>query len=161
MVMEVLRGTATAVRYTIDVRGGENNSGVSTTHHTIFKIDGTTVMFISGSPAVIGEGDRLVVAGSMKGRLLVAQAYMNQTAQVKGDAGMWSYFAAMVFCFLLSGAGLIVGLLGPFILGAPILEGGLHLIAVATSVVFCCFGLYCLHRWLYIRDAVNLIKQTI
>jgi hypothetical protein len=160
MAMEVLRGTATAVRYTIDVRGGDNNSGVSTSHHTIFKIGGTTVIFISGSPAVIGEGDRLVVAGSMKGKLLIAQAYVKHTAQVKGNAGVWSYFVAMIFCFLLGTAGLIIGVLGTFTPGVPIFERDLRLIAVAIGVVFCCFGLYCLYQWQYIRDAVKLVEHS-
>jgi hypothetical protein len=156
--MEVLRGTATGVRYTIDVRGGENNSGVSTWHHTIFKIDGMTVMFTSGTPAMIGEGDKLVVAGRLKGRLLKAEAYVNQTAQVKGDAGMWASFAGMIFCLLLGMTALCVVLLRPFVFWLPRLDQLWIVLAVTFGGIFCSLGLYCLYRWLNIREAVALVR---
>jgi hypothetical protein len=159
MAMKILKGTATSVRYTIDVSGGENNSGVSTRHHTIFKIDGTTVMFTSGVPAVIGEGDRLVIAGHLKGRLLKAEAYLNQTAQVRGDAGIWANFAGMVFCLLLGMAALSVVLLGPFIPWLPSLDQLEIVLAVTFGGIFCGIGLYCLYRWLLIRNAVRLLRE--
>jgi hypothetical protein len=49
MATEVVKGIASAVRYTIDVRG--DRDGVSTRHHTIFKVGDMTVMFTSGSSA--------------------------------------------------------------------------------------------------------------
>jgi hypothetical protein len=157
IAMEVLKGTATGVRYTIDVSGGENNSGVSTWHHTIFKIDGMTVMFTSGAPAVIGEGDQLVVAGRLKGRLLKAEAYVNQTAGVKGDAGMWASFAGMVFCLLLGAIALGGGLLWPLIPWLPSLDQLGMALAITFGGIFCGMGLYCLYRWRRIRDAVKLV----
>lgn len=86
--MEVIKGTATSVRYTVNVTG--NKDGISTRHQAIFKVGVTTVMFDSASPAIICEGDRLTVAGRLRGRMLLAEAYQNDTAGVRGDSGMWS-----------------------------------------------------------------------
>jgi hypothetical protein len=102
--MEVLKGTAAGVRYTVHVSGDKD--GVSTRHHAIFKMGATTVMFHAGSPPVISEGDHLVVAGRMKGRVLLADAYLNQTSGVRGDSGLWLSFAAMLFCLPLGVVGL-------------------------------------------------------
>lgn len=160
MAMEVLKGTVSSVRYSIDVYGGENNSGVSTRHHTIFKINGTTVMFTSGAPAVISEGDRIVVAGRLKGRLLKAEAYLNQTAEVRGDAGMWANFALMVFCLLLGMSVLGIVLLGPFIPSLPSFDQFWTVMVMLFGGFFCAVGIYCLSRWLRIRDAVKLVKHS-
>jgi hypothetical protein len=55
--LEVLRGTATGLRNTVDVSGTRDS--VTTRHHALFKIGGTTVMFASGSPPLInGESSR-------------------------------------------------------------------------------------------------------
>jgi hypothetical protein len=67
MTMEVKKGTAASVRYTVHVSG--NKDGVSTRHHAIFKVGETTVLFDSGAPPVISEGDKLVVAGRMRGKM--------------------------------------------------------------------------------------------
>ena len=98
--MEVLKGMAAGVRYTVHVSG--DRDGVSTKHQAIFKVGETTVTFASGTLPVISEGDRLVVAGRMRGRVLLAEAYRNDTAGVRGDTGLWLNFAGMVF-------GLLVG----------------------------------------------------
>jgi len=87
MAAEVVKGTASAVRYTIDVSGGRDS--VSTKHHTFFKVSETTVMFTSGSPPIIGNGDQLLVAGRWRGKVLVAEAYVNRTAMIRGNSGLW------------------------------------------------------------------------
>jgi hypothetical protein len=160
MTMEVLSGKATSVRYTINVSGGENNTSVSTWHHTIFKIDGTTVMFTSAVPAVISEGDRLVVAGRLKGRLLKAEAYVNQTAQVRGDAGMWASFAAMIFCLLLGMVALGIVLLGSLVPWLPSLDQLGIILIMMFGGILCGIGLYSLYRWMRIRDAVKLVSHN-
>src|SRR5689334_10872557 len=106
MELEVVRGTANGLRTAVDVSG--NRDGVSTLHHALFKIGGVTVTFASGSPPPISEGDRLVVAGRMKGRLLMADAYLNVTVGVRGDAGML-YSLVCAICFLLLFVAAVVG----------------------------------------------------
>ncbi len=98
MNTEVLKGTATGVRESIHVRG--DSSSVSTSHRTIFKIGATTVIFISGGMPIIGEGDSLVVAGRLKGRVLLAEAYRNDTVGVRGNSGMRENFVGMVVTFV-------------------------------------------------------------
>lgn len=46
-----------------------------------------------------------MVAGRMKGRVLLCDAYLNQTAGIRGDSGMWLSFAAMLFCLPLARRG--------------------------------------------------------
>lgn len=72
MATEVLRGTAVGVRHTVHVRG--DREGITTSHHTLFKLGEMTVIFTSGSPPIISEGDQLVVAGRLRGRVLLADA---------------------------------------------------------------------------------------
>lgn len=118
--MEVVKGTAASVRYTVHVSG--DRDGVSTRHHAIFKVGATTVMFDSGSPPVISEGDKLVVAGRMKGRILLADAYLNSSASVRGDSGLWVNFAGMLLFFIFGAAGLGWLLLEPLVLWLPRLD---------------------------------------
>jgi hypothetical protein len=153
--MEVIKGMATGVRYTVHVSG--DKEGVSTRHHAIFKLGQTTVIFDSGAPPVISEGDRLVVAGRVRGRVLLADAFLNQTAWVRGDSGRRYYLAAMLFNLLLGGVGLAIGLFWPLIVGGE-MDWGPRGMLVAAGVVFSAFGFVSLHRWLRIRRAVKLLK---
>lgn len=154
---ELISGVATGVRYTVHVSGDKDS--VSTSHHTIFKMGDMTVMFTSAAPALISDGDRLVLAGQRKGsKMLLAYAYVNQTAGIRGDAGLWLNFAAMLFFLLLGSIGLGLVLLGPFIPSLPSLDGWALLIALAGAGVLCTFGLYYLVRWLCIRGAVALVN---
>jgi len=154
--MEVLRGTAADVRYTVHVSG--DRDGVSTRHHAIFKLGATTVMFDAGAPPVISEGDRLVVAGRMKGRVLLCDAYVNQTAGIRADSGMWVSFAAMLFFLLLGVAGLSWPLLGRFFPGYAVFDSMLAWYLAAFGAFLAALGLYNLYKWLRIRGAVKLLK---
>jgi hypothetical protein len=156
--MEVIKGTATSVRYTVNVTG--NKDGISTRHHAIFKVGATTVMFDSASPAVIGEGDRLIVAGLMRGRVLLAKAYRNDTAGVCGDSGMWANFIGMVVSFLAGGIGLGWALLEPLVPELPRLDESLWWLISLGGAVFTVLGFYCLYKWLRIRSAVGLVKVS-
>ena len=157
MAIEMLKGTAAGVRYTVHVSG--DRDGVSTRHHAIFKLRVTTVMFTSGAPPVIGKGDRLIVAGRMKGRVLLAEAYRNDTAMVRGDAGLWVNFAGMVFCFLFGAVGLGCWQLEAFVPWLPRLDEMLPWFVTACGPFFTAYGCYCLWRYLRIRNAVGLMRQ--
>src|SRR5215210_7609443 len=155
MSIEVIKGTAAGVRYTVHVSGDKD--GVSTRHHAMFKLGATTVIFDAGAPPVIGEGDRLIVAGRMKGRVLLADAYLNRTAGIRGDSGLWVSFAAMLFCLLLGAAGLSWPLLGRLFPGEPIFDKTLGWWLAACGALFASVGFYHLYKWLRIRGAVRLL----
>jgi hypothetical protein len=157
--MEVIKGIATSVRYTVNVTG--NKDGISTRHHAIFKVGATTVMFSSASPAVIGEGDHLVVAGRRRGRgLLLAEAFRNDTAGVRGDSGMWVNFVGMVGSFLAGSIGLGWALLEPLIPELPRLDESLWWLVSLAGAFLTILGFYCLYKWLRIRSAVGLVKGS-
>jgi hypothetical protein len=155
--MEVIKGMATGVRYTVHVSG--DKEGVSTRHHAIFKLGQTTVVFNSGSPPVISEGDRLVVAGRLRGRVLLADAFLNQTASVRQDAGRLANLAATLFALPLGAVGLALGLFWPLIVGGE-MDWAPRGMVVAAGAVFMAIGFLSLYRWLRIRRAVKLLKGT-
>ena len=149
---------AAGVRYTVHVSGDKD--GVSTRHHAMFKLGATTVMFDSGAPPVICEGDRLVVAGRMKGRVLLADAYLNQTVGMRGDSGLWLNFVGMLFCFMFGAVGLGWWLLEPFVPWLPRLDETLSWYVAVCGAFFTCWGFYCLYKWLRIRSAIMLVRQA-
>lgn len=153
--MEVIKGTAAGVRYTVHVSG--DKEGVSTRHHAIFKLGQMTVVFDAGSPPVISEGDRLVVAGRLRGRVLLADAYLNQTASVRGDSGRLTNLAAALFALPLGAVGLALGLFWPLLVGGE-MDWGPRGMVVAAGAVFVAIGSLSLYRWLRIRRAVRLLK---
>jgi hypothetical protein len=157
MNTEVLKGTATGVRESIHVSG--DKSGVSTRHHTFFKIGTTTVIFVSGGPPIIGEGDRLAVAGHRRGRqTLVCDAYVNQTAGVIGNAGMWNNLVGMLFTLVVGPALILYALLG-FGPGGDGFELLWRIFIGAFGLFSCGAGFYCMYRWLSIRDAVRILRE--
>ncbi len=154
MAREVIRGRAAGVRYTVHVSG--DRDGVSTRHHTLFKIGATTVVYVSDSPPVIGEGDRLVVAGRLKGAVLQADAYLNETVRVRGNSGLRTNLAGAIFGLLMCVTTLVFILLR-LLPDDP--ETKVFWMALAGVFgIFCgCFGFFCLYSWLRIRDAVSLV----
>lgn len=158
MATEVVKGTASAVRYTIDVRG--DRDGVSTRHYTIFKVGDTTVMFTSGSPPIIGDGDQLVVAGQRRGRMLVCEAYVNRTTMIRGDSGLWYSLLGAAFLAPLGAAAIAWVLLGPAVPSLPQLELAPRLMVLAAGLAFFIPGLFLLYRWVLIRRAVKLLKGS-
>lgn len=156
MAMEVLRGMAAGVRYTVHVSGGRDD--VSTRHHAIFKLGQVTVVFDAGSPPVISEGDRLVVAGRIRGKVLLADAYLNQTASVRGDSGRLANLAAMLFSLPLGAVGLGLGLFWPLLVGGADMGWWVRGMVVAAGAVIAAIGFLSLYRWLCIRRAVKLLR---
>ncbi len=158
MASVAIRGRAEGVRHAVHVSGDRDR--ITTRHHAIFKIGETTVRFASGTPPVINEGDRVVVAGRIKGRVLHAYAYENETAGVRGDSGLWQNFAWMSFFLLLGAAGLGWWPLGPLVPQLPRLDKAYAALAAVAGAAFTAYGLYFLFRWTRIRGAVRLLKGT-
>lgn len=157
MATEVVKGTASAVRYTIDVRG--DRDGVSTKHHTIFKVGDTTVMFTSGSPPIISDGDQLVVAGQRRGpRMLVCHAYVNRTAMIRGDCGLWYSLIGAALMIPIGAGAIVVSLLGLVIPALPRMDLIPQLMLLVAGLCFFIPGLFLLYRWMLIRRAVKLLK---
>ena len=155
METDLLKGTAMGVRYTVHVSGDKD--GVSTRHHTLFKIGAMTVVYASDSPPVIGEGDRLVVAGRLKGAVLQADAYLNETARVRGNSGLRSNLAGAILGLLMCVTAMVLILLG-LLPDDPETKVILRVV-VGVFGLFCGgFGVYCLYRWLRIRDAVRVVR---
>jgi hypothetical protein len=155
MAGEVIRGRAVGVRYTVHVSG--DRDGVSTRHHTLFKIGATTVVYASDAPPVIGEGDRLIIAGRMKGAVLQADAYLNETARVTGNSGLRSNLAGAIFGLLICVTALVLILLG-LLPNDSDTKVFWRILAGVFGLICGGFGVYSLYRWLKIRDAVRLVK---
>jgi len=156
MTLEVVKGPAAAVRHAVHVSG--DRDGVSTKHHATFRVGETTVVFASGAPPIIEEGDRLTVAGRRRGRVLLAEAYRNDTAGVRGDTGLWLNFAGMACGLLAGAAGLGGWLLNRLGLGLPDLNETFLRYMVVGGALSAIFGLYCLYAWLRVRGAVRLVR---
>jgi hypothetical protein len=117
-------------------------------------------MFSSGSPPPISEGDWLVIAGRMKGRLFLADAYLNVTAGVKGDSGMWYSLVSAIFFLLL----FVAAVVGIILFRLIPDEAGLNIIFEVMIGVMGLFGLgysfYGLRRWRRIRESVRLVSGS-
>lgn len=158
--MEVRRGKVSSTRHTLSVSGGYSDTNVLTRHHAIFSLDdGTTVMFSSGGPAVVRDGDEVKVAGRQKGRVMKALAYRNETAGVKGDAGKWASLGIGAFALLFGIMALVLGLFEPPSMINQPLSFGEKLIAIVLGASFCSLALYYFYRWLSISSAVKLLEK--
>lgn len=156
MATEVVKGAASAVRSTIDVRG--DRDGVSTRHHTIFKVGDTTVMFTSGSPPVISDGDQLLVAGRRRGKVLVAEAYINRTLMIRGNSGLWQSLIGAAIGLPLGAVGIGLALLGHVIPSLPRWDLPVLLMVLVAGLLMFGTGLLLLYRWVLIRRAVKMLK---
>jgi hypothetical protein len=158
--MEVCLVIPTDHLQSLSVSGGGDNTGITTKHHAIFSLDdGMTVMFASGGPAVIRDGDQVVVVGRKKGRLMKCDAYWNITAHVRGNAGRWGSLAVALFG-LMFGVAILSVLFWPiYLIGFPL--GFIEkLIVIGLGLFFCGAGLYHLYSWLRISNAVKALEKS-
>lgn len=161
--MEVRRGTVSKSSHTLSVSGsgGGDNTVISTKHHTNFSLDdGTTVMFSSGGPAVIRDGDQVIVAGQQRGGLMRAEAYWNLTAHVRGDSGQWARLFSATLGLLFGLASIVCGIFASdYVLGFPADLTSI-LIALALGLFFGGLGVYNTYKWLRIWAAVKALENT-
>ncbi|WP_017223511.1 hypothetical protein [Moritella dasanensis] len=88
--MEVIKGTAKKVRNTVKISG--KGSSVSTTHISLFQIEGQPVKVKSNEPLMIENHDLICVAGNKNKGLFNAYAYKNLTTGVSGNENITLIF---------------------------------------------------------------------
>lgn len=91
MDIKIKQGVAVKVRNTVHVGGGGKDGHVSTTHISIFQIDGKPVQVESNRPVIIDENDVVAVAGELKNGIFMGSAYKNFSVGVSGDEGVLSW----------------------------------------------------------------------
>lgn len=87
--METIRGTATNVHQHAKIEGSHDN--LSTSYIVTMTLDGHPVNLSCASPAVIGNGDVVFVAGARRGRVFKALAYRNETNGATGGESRLRY----------------------------------------------------------------------
>ncbi|HCE3705881.1 TPA: hypothetical protein NG682_004671 [Vibrio parahaemolyticus] len=128
--MEILDGVVTKLRNSVEISGGGNNSVTTTTHVTIFQVDGQPVKIKSNEIVLVDENDRVTVAGKISKGVFNAYAYVNNTTGVSGNVGKGILY---FFCVILPFAGLFALSLFPLV-GWLFILGGIYAFYKATQV---------------------------
>ena len=150
--MAVIRGLATNVRNTVDVSGdGGHNSHVTTTHISLFLVDGKQVKVTTSQPVMINENDEVALAGETKRGVFNAYAYRNITTGANGDTGGIS--------FILFGIGFPIAAVYFFLnfKGEKTLQEliSFSIIPVLVPAIFFMAGLYILYTGIKIKSYAN------
>ncbi|EHE6926753.1 hypothetical protein [Vibrio cholerae] len=137
--MDILKGVVSKLKSTIEISGGGRDSSVTTTHVTIFHLDGQPVKIKSREAVIVDNSDTMTVAGKVRNGVFNAYAYINNTTGVSGNIGLAiHYFFGIVFPF----AGLFAintfsdpffGVI-PTILGAGFIGVGLYMFYKGTQI---------------------------
>lgn len=149
--METLRGVVSNLRASVEVSGGGNDSGVTTTQVASFRLGDVPALFKSREMILVADGDQVVATGTRRSGVFRVFAYRNVTTGVEAQAGM---LMAILF-----GAGLTV--VGFYLIGAYWMPSS------ADSALTLLFGLgfagpgaYLLKQGLDIRRAWNALRAT-
>ncbi len=89
--METIRGAAEKIRNTVSVSGGGKDTNVTTSHISLFQINGKQIKVTSGEPVMIEEGDEVLLAGGEKNGVFNAVAYRNITTGARGSTPYLSH----------------------------------------------------------------------
>ncbi|MGD9169819.1 MAG: hypothetical protein PVI97_07125 [Candidatus Thiodiazotropha sp.] len=137
--MEILKGIVSKLRNSVEISGGGSDSIVTTTHVTIFHLDGQPVKIKSREAVLVDESDNVAVAGKVNEGVFNAYAYINNTTGVSGNIGMGiHYFFGVVFP--LAGAFSISAFSDPFfgampkLFGAGFIGVGLYMFYKGTQI---------------------------
>ncbi|ODX60403.1 hypothetical protein [Vibrio parahaemolyticus] len=136
--MDVLSGVVTKLRNSVEISGGDSTT---TTHVTIFQIDGKPVKIKASEIVLVDENDQVTVAGKVSKGVFNAYAYANNTTGVSGTSGK-----GMAYFF-----GLALPLAGVFALALFPFVGWIFILA----------GLYVLYRATQISKAAKLVLQKV
>lgn len=121
--MEVISGEVTNVRHSVSLSGGDDRN-ITTTHITVFRVNGCQVKFKSTTPIMISDGDIVSAAGKVRRGMLVAYAYKNKSTGVRERAGsfltlfMGIVGVAAIFFFLQTFS-------EPFLMAIPLMALGI------------------------------------
>ncbi|MEH8208091.1 hypothetical protein [Aeromonas veronii] len=140
--MDILKGVVSKLRNTVEISGGGRDSGVTTTHVTIFHLDGQPVQLKSREAVLVDENDNVAVAGKVNNGIFNAYAYINNTTGVSGNIGMGIHFFFGIV-FPVAGAFAINAFSDPFFGPMPKLIGA----------GFIGIGLYMLYKGIQISNA--------
>ena len=103
--METAKGLVSHSQSANRVSGGVNNTSVSTTYITLFRVEQRQVEFSSSYPLSVTDGDLVVVAGREYQGTLYADAIRNTTTGVIKHSGVFGRVCGALIVLLV---GLIV-----------------------------------------------------
>lgn len=148
--MQVINGKASKVRNTVQINGGGGNSNqVTTTHISLFQLDGRQVKLKSNEPPLIDEDDSVSVSGNISNGVFNAYAYKNSDTGASGDSGV-------LVMFIIGIAFPIAGIYALFAFSNPFFG----LFPKVIGMMFVLIGMYTFYRGLSIQKAINLLKSV-
>ena len=149
--MQRLRGIASKVDSAV-IEYPRSKYSKRTVHISRFQIDGRQVEFESTRRQRINEGDQMIVAGTARGRILVALAYKNLTTGFKGSQGwfMW-FFIAVLF----GGVGIAIIRM----IDVRVDTVGLIIVVGIFGGVFCAFSALLLFVGARNLQALNVLRK--
>lgn len=141
---EVIEGTVSKLRTSIEVRSGHGeHTGTSTTHIASFQVGDRAVLFRSTTLPAFDNGDVLLVAGNMKrSGQLEALAFRNKSTGVTGDASSTENWLFAIVILILGIGAVVYGFLATrfeyanaiaLTLGAVAIVLGIFLIVAAAK----------------------------
>lgn len=98
--MNILKGKVSALRATASVSASSGNSMVHTSHILMFKVDGKPVSYEAPSPAMIEDGDEVVLGGELSSGAFRALAYRNLSSGAFGNAGLFAASLGTIICLI-------------------------------------------------------------
>lgn len=123
--MELIKGSASKIRFSTNVSGGESTS---TEQIAIFEISGQSVEFRSQQSIIIEEGDDCTVAGIIKNGLFNALALNNKT---KGVYSVNNSMQLKIFGSIFTAIGIVTI---PVLIGIVFTYAGVKIIRSANKI---------------------------
>jgi hypothetical protein len=154
--METTRGTAEKIRNTVSVSGGGKDANVTTSHITLFQINGKQMKVTSSEPVMIEEGDEVLLAGSERNGVFNAIAYKNITTGARGNTAYLSHliigvvFPAAAIFFFTTFAGKI---------DLDFAPKPLQFLPIIVPAIFFLAGIYILVTGFRIMKARDMLNQ--
>lgn len=145
--MKVMQGIANKISNVMHVSGEKNS--ITTAYITTFEIAGRPYRMKTSTPPIIGDGDEVMVAGSMSGNgLFYVHAYRNVSKKVLGSraTGVDALKALAIF---------VAGCIPPMAIPG---HGGLF--AFVLTIAFWCVAAYILYTFVNSVKALQLLKEV-
>lgn len=144
--MELVQGTVKILQSTVSLSGGGKDSSVTTTHIYILEINGQTIKFEFYDPAIISDGDNIIVVGKQKNGVIEAVIYYNETRNIR----YYNYSKTILIVSLIL---LLIGFGFGIILGREdgIIFGG----------IFLAVGLIFVYKYLTLREAITKLERYV